>query len=165
MGLTPRDRLLSRHTQPCGLRRRRDGTALRRTAGRLRPGTRPGVRRRWRAEVGTRRQQAAQLADVALGVNAAFKHAKAHVYLPANRLLVAAGRPEPSRLRALVAIGARYAERGDAHVAEGEDDVALRDFARGLLEGMASLVSVAFERLEIAAGDFVAVSLVLIDHQ
>ena len=45
------------------------------------------------------------------------KHAKAHVYLPADRLPVAAGRAELRRLRAVVAIGARDAERGDARVA------------------------------------------------
>jgi len=65
------------------------------------------------------------------------KHAKAHVYLPADRLPVAAGRAELRRLRALVAIGARDAERGDARVAEGEDDVARRHFAHGLVEGIA----------------------------
>jgi hypothetical protein len=58
---------------------------------------------------------------VGLGVDAVFKHAKAHVYLPADRLPVAAGRAELRRLRALVAIGARDAERSDARVAEGED--------------------------------------------
>jgi hypothetical protein len=47
---------------------------------------------------------------------------KAHVYLPADRLPVAACRAELRRLRALVAIGARDAERGDARVAEGEDN-------------------------------------------
>ena len=72
-----------------------------------------------------------------------FKHAKAYIYLPADRLPVAGGRAELRRLRALVAIGARDAERGDARVAEGEDDVARRDFAHGLVEGIAGFVSVA----------------------
>src|SRR4051812_49555647 len=55
------------------------------------------------------RQQAAQLADVALGMDAVRELAKAHVYLPADRLPVAARRAELRRLRALVAIGARDA--------------------------------------------------------
>src|SRR3954471_5433756 len=67
------------------------------------------------------------------------KHAKAHVYLPADRLPVAAGRAELRRLRALTAIGARDAECGDARVAEGEDDVARRDLADGLVEGVPAL--------------------------
>jgi hypothetical protein len=91
------------------------------------------------------------------------KHAKAHVYLPADRLPVAAGRAELRRLRALVAIGARDAGRGDARVAEGADDVARRDFAHGLVEGIAGFICVALGRPEIAAGDFVAVGLVLVD--
>ena len=78
------------------------------------------------------------------------KHAKAHVYLPADRLPVAAGRAELRRLRALVAIGARDAERGHARVAEGEGDVARRDFAHGLVEGVAGFVSVALGRPERA---------------
>src|SRR4249919_3466376 len=88
---------------------------------------------------------------------------KAHIYFPADRLPVAAGRAELRRLRALVAIGARDAERGDARVAEGEDDVARRDFAHGLVEGIAGFVSVALGRPEITAGDFVAVGFVLVD--
>ena len=48
-----------------------------------------------------------------------------------------AGRAELRRLRALVAIGARDAERGDARVAEGEDDVARRDLAHGLVRRIA----------------------------
>jgi hypothetical protein len=113
--------------------------------------------------VSTLRQQAAQLADVALGVDAVVQLTKAHVYLPADRLPVAAGRAELRWLRALVATGARDAERGDARVAEGEDDVARCDFAHGLVEGVAGFVSVALGRPEIAAGDFVAVGLVLVD--
>jgi hypothetical protein len=100
---------------------------------------------------------------VALGVDAVRQLAKAHVELPADCLPVAAGRAELRRLRALVAIRARDAERGDARVAEGEDDVARRDLAHGLAEGTAGFVSVALGRLEIAAGDFVAVGLVLVD--
>jgi hypothetical protein len=80
------------------------------------------------------RQQAAQLADVALGVDAVRQLAKARVDFPAYRLPVAAGRAELRRLRALVAIGARDAERGDARVPEGEDNVARRDLAHGLAE-------------------------------
>jgi hypothetical protein len=76
-----------------------------------------------------------------LGVDAVVQLAKAHVYLPADRLPVAAGRAELRRLRALVAIEARDAERGDARVAEGEDDVARRDFAQGLGEGIACLLA------------------------
>jgi hypothetical protein len=70
---------------------------------------------------------------VALGVDAVVQLAKAHIYLPADRLPGAAGRAELRRLRALVAIGARDAERGDARVAEGEDDLARRDFANRLV--------------------------------
>ncbi len=54
---------------------------------------------------------------MALGVDAVVQLAKAHVYLPADCLPVAAGRAELRRLRALVAIEARDAERGDARVA------------------------------------------------
>ncbi len=50
------------------------------------------------------------------------------------------------RLRALVAIGARDAERGDARVAEGENDVARRDFAHGLVEGTAGFGNVTLVR-------------------
>jgi hypothetical protein len=56
------------------------------------------------------------------------------------------------RLLALVAKGARGAERGDERVADGEDDVAGRDFAHGHVEGVAGFVSVARGRPEIAAG-------------
>ena len=55
---------------------------------------------------------------MSLGVDAVVQLAKAHVYLPADRLPVAAGRAELRRLRAVVAIGARDAERGDARVVE-----------------------------------------------
>src|SRR5690349_20187078 len=89
--------------------------------------------------------------------------AEGHVDLPADRLPIAAGRAELRRLRALAAIGARDAERGDACVAEGEDDVARRYLAHGLVEGIAGFVSVALGRPEIAAEDFVAVGLVLVD--
>jgi len=109
------------------------------------------------------RQPATQLANVTLGVDAVVQLANAHVYLPADRLPVAAGLAELRRLWALVAIGARDAERGDARVAEGEDDVARRDLAHGLVEGIAGFVSVTLGRPEIAAGDFVAVGLVLVD--
>jgi hypothetical protein len=61
-------------------------------------------------------------------VDAVVQLAKAHVYLLYRSLPVAAGRAELRRFRALVAIGARDAERGYARVAEGEDDVARRDF-------------------------------------
>src|SRR6187402_3831452 len=94
------------------------------------------------------RQQAAQLAAVALGVDAVLQLAKAHVYLPADRLPVAAGRAELRRLWALVAIGACDAERGDARVAKGEDDVAQRDLAHGLVEGIAGFVRAALGRPE-----------------
>jgi hypothetical protein len=87
-------------------------------------------------------------------------HAKAHVYLLCRSLPVAAGRAELRRLRALEAMGAGDAERGDARVAEGEDDVARCDFAHGLVEGIAGFVSVALGRSEIVAGEFVAVGLV-----
>jgi len=99
---------------------------------------------------------------VALAVDAVRQLAKIHVDLPADRLAVASGRAELRRLRALVAIGTRDAER-DARVAEGDDDVARRDLAHGLVEGIANFVSVALGRPEIAAGDFVAVGLVLVD--
>jgi hypothetical protein len=108
-------------------------------------------------------QQAAQLADVALGVDAVRQLAKAHVDLPADRLPVAAGRAELRGLRALVAIGTRDAERGYARVSEGEDDVARRDLAHGLVEGIAGFVSVALGLSEVAAGYFGGIALALVD--
>jgi hypothetical protein len=69
---------------------------------------------------------------------------------------VTARHAELRRLRALVAIGARDAERGDARVAEEEDDVARRDLAHGLVEGIAGFVSVALGRTDVAAGHVMA---------
>ena len=65
--------------------------------------------------------------------------------------------PHPALPVARVYKRSRDAERGDARVAEGEDDVARRDFAHGLVEGIAGFVSVALGRPKIATGDFVAV--------
>jgi hypothetical protein len=53
--------------------------------------------------------------------------------------------------------------RAAMRVSRKEDDVARRDLAHGLVEGIAGFVSVALGRPEIAAGDFVAVGLVLVD--
>jgi hypothetical protein len=105
---------------------------------------------------------AAQLADVALGVDAVVQLAKAHVYLTADRLPLAVGRAELRRLRALVAIRARDAERGDARVAEGEDDVAPRELAHGLVEGISGFVSVALGDQRYPRR-FRGVSFVLVD--
>ena len=82
---------------------------------------------------------------------------EAHVDLPADRRPVAAGCAELCWLWVLVAIGARDAERSDTRVAEGKDEVARRDLAHGLVEGIAGFLSVELGRPEIAAGDFVAV--------
>jgi hypothetical protein len=76
-------------------------------------------------------------------VDAVHQFAEGHVDLLCRSLPVAAGRAERRRLRALVAIGARNAERSNASVAEGEDDAARRDFAHGLVEGFVGFVSVA----------------------
>src|SRR5690349_24870457 len=98
-------------------------------------------------------------------MDAVVQLARVHVNFPADRTSVTAGRAELRRLRALVAIGARDAERGDARVAEGEDDVARRDLAHGLVEGIAGFVSVALGRPEVAAGGFVAIGSVLVYSQ
>lgn len=64
---------------------------------------------------------------------------------------------------ALPAIGLGNSNREDASVHEGENEVARRNFTHRFVEGISRLVCIAFWRPEIAALNFMAVSLVLIN--
>src|ERR1700691_4958539 len=98
-----------------------------------------------------------------LWANGIHESLPAHAAPPADLTPVRAGGPEFLRLRALAAIAAHDAERGDACVAEGEDDVSGRDLTHELVEGIAVAVLVALGRPEIAALDLLAEGLVLVD--
>src|ERR1700687_2919836 len=82
---------------------------------------------------------------------------------PADLAPVHGGGAEFLRFRALMAIAIDNAKRRDACVAEGEDDVCGSDLAHELVERIAVTVLVALRRPQIAAVDFLAKGLVLVD--
>ena len=87
-----------------------------------------------------------------------------NVNFPADVRPVRARRAKLDGLRAFVTIRLGDADGADKRALKAEDDVARRDLAHELVEGIAGFVSVALGRPELAAGDFVAVSVVLVEY-
>src|SRR5271166_6457232 len=109
------------------------------------------------------RQLRAQPGDVILGTDGVVEPPPPDAGPPTDLAPVHAGRAEFLRLRALPAIATDDAERGNACVAEREDDVSGRDLAHKFVEGIAVTVLVALGRPQIAALNLLAERLILVD--
>src|SRR6185437_16371460 len=98
-----------------------------------------------------------------LGTDSVSEPLPADANSPADLAPICAGVAEFLRLGAFTAISADDPERGDARIAEREDDVTGSHLSHELVEGVAMPVLIALGRPQIAALDFLAEGLVLVD--
>jgi hypothetical protein len=101
--------------------------------------------------------------NVILGPYLVGKLREAHLHFPANVFPILPCVPEFLWLWAFPAIRLSNPNSEDSGVDEGENEIARRDLAHGLVKGISRTVDVAFGRPNITAPQFVAVGLVLVD--
>ena len=98
-----------------------------------------------------------------LGANFVFKLGELNRDFPADVFLVLPGRAELGWFWVLPAIRLSNTNGCDAGIDEGEDQIARRYFAHGLVERIPCAICIALRRPEVTALNLMAVGLVLVD--
>ena len=86
-----------------------------------------------------------------------------NVDLPADQAPVRPGGAKLRRLRALVSVRSRNADRPDARAFEGKDEISGRNFAHELVERIARAVLTSLRGPEVSARRLLGEGLILVD--